>query len=85
VHVEEDEMHPVITQALAAEQIRESREHADQHRLAKEALRDRRGATPAAAEPPRLSGSRRAVAPVAVVSDEPGFGAGCKPAGKRAA
>jgi hypothetical protein len=81
-HIEEDEMHPIIAQALVAERIRESREHADQHRLAKQALRNRRGATPAAAEPPRLPDSRRAMAPVAPVSEQSGIGTGRQPARK---
>lgn len=78
-------MHPIIAQALAAERIRESREHADQHRLAEEALRSRRAATPAAAELTRLPDSSAAVSPVAADSEESGIGAGCQQAGKRAA
>jgi hypothetical protein len=85
VHIEEDQMHPIIAQALAAERIRESREHADQHRLAEEALRSRRAATPAAAELTRLPDSSTAVAPVAAVSEESGIGAGCQQTGNRAA
>jgi len=78
-------MHPVMAQALAAERIRESRERAAQHRLAKQARRNRHGTTPATAEPPPLPGSSRAVEPVAAASEQPGIGAGRQPAGNRAA
>ena len=80
-----NEMHPFMAQALAAERIRESRDRAAQHRLAKEALRSRRATIEAAAEPPRPSGSSRAVASVAAASEQPGIGEGRQPAGERAA
>ena len=78
-------MHPFMAQALAAERIRESRDRAAQHRLVKEALRNRRATIEAAAEPPRPSGSSRAVAPVAAAGEQPGVGEGRQPTGERAA
>lgn len=53
-------MHPIISQALAAERVREWRDLAAQDRLANEALRARRRPAPAGAKAPQLRGRLRA-------------------------
>jgi hypothetical protein len=52
-HIEEDTMHPDITQSLAAERIREWRDRAGRDRLLRDARNGRRAASAPAAE--RLS------------------------------
>src|SRR5258706_243457 len=59
-HIEEDTMHPIFTQALAAERIRGWHDEAARDQLAKQARRARHQATPAADElPGARSGPRR--------------------------
>src|SRR5258708_17941355 len=74
-HIEEDTMHPIFTQALAAERIRGWHDEAARDQLAKQARRARHQATPAADEPPGRSGRPwpppREAAPVATASEPP--------------
>src|SRR5258708_10708187 len=74
-HIEEDTMHPIFTQALAAERIRGWHDEAARDQLAKQARRARHQATPAADELPGRSGRpwppRRKAAPVATASAQP--------------
>src|SRR5258708_30480588 len=76
-HIEEDTMHPIFTQALAAERIRGWHDEAARDQLAKQARRARHQAAPAADElPGPRSGPpwppRREAAPVATASEPPG-------------
>src|SRR5258708_27861150 len=76
-HIEEDTMHPIFTQALAAERIRAWHDEAARDQLAKQARRARHQATPAADELPgprsgRPWPPRRKAAPVATASEQPG-------------
>jgi hypothetical protein len=97
--IEEDTMHPMLSQAVAAERIREWRDQAGRDQLASQARRARRQAAAVAAELPRPRGGSGHPAvpapaePVAVASREPvavasGQPAACEdrqPAGGRAA
>jgi len=91
-------MHPILTQALAAERVREWHDQAARHQLVKQARRARHESTPAAAElPGPRPGSRRPAPrtavpvtvasrqPAAVASGQPVASDGCPPVGKRAA
>jgi len=73
--IEEDDMHPSITQALAAERVSEWRKAAAKERLARQALRPRRraaaqAAAEAVAEAPARRDARRRGALAAAVTDE---------------
>src|SRR5260221_14416362 len=82
-HIEEDTMHPIFTQALAAERIRGWHDEAARDQLAKQARRARHQATPAADELPGRSRRpwppRRKAAPVATASEQPVAMAGGQP------
>jgi hypothetical protein len=75
-HIEEDTMHPILSQALAAERIREWHDQADRDQLMKRTRRARHKATPTAAElpPGPRSGfrwpTRRTGVPVVMVSKQ---------------
>src|SRR5260221_4433578 len=90
-------MHPILTQALAAERVREWHDQAARHQLVKQARRARHESTPAAAElPGPRPGSRRPAPrtavpvtvasrqPAAVASGQPVADDGRQPAGVRA-
>jgi hypothetical protein len=64
-HIEEDTMHPDITQGLVAERVREWQDRAARDRLLREARNDRRAAPVSAPDLPRLRpgfGRRAAIA-----------------------
>jgi hypothetical protein len=83
-HIEEDAMHPDITQGLAAERIREWRESAARDRLLKQARRARHEAPASAAGLLRLrAGSVRRGETAA--ADEQVVTADHSPLGRRAA
>lgn len=98
-HIEEDTMHPILSQAVAAGRIREWHDQAARDQLANQARRARREAAAVAAELPRPragSGQPEVPAPaaavtvasrepVAVTSGQPAAGHDCQPAGGRAA
>jgi hypothetical protein len=66
-HIEEDTMHPILTQALVAERAREWEKNAARYRLAKRWRRARHEAARAGAELPGPRGGSRQPAPRAVV------------------
>src|SRR5258708_33837659 len=82
-HIEEDTMHPIFTQALAAERIRGWHDEAARDQLAKQARRARHQATPAADQlpgprsvrpwPPRRKGAPGATAgvPAGAAANQP--------------
>jgi hypothetical protein len=83
-------MYPILTEALAAERIREWHDQAARHQLVKQARRARHQARPAAAElPGPRSGPpwppQRTPASAATASGQPVGDDGCQPAGVRAA
>jgi hypothetical protein len=88
-------MHPILTEALVADRVREWRDRAARDQLARQARQARRAARLAADElPGPRSGSRwptrrpvvpAAEAPVAATSAQPTAGDDRQPAGVRAA
>src|SRR5260221_7978313 len=81
-------MHPILTQALAAERVREWHDQAARHQLVKQARRARHESTPAAAElpGPRPGSPRpapRTAVPVTVASRQPAPLAGGQPGADR--